>query len=527
VEFRIANGDGTETVLGTGTLDAYGGIATFSTSVLSVGTHPIVAYYLGDNYFNVSNSPVLNQVVNEAETQTTLTSDINPSKFGQTVTFTATVTDITSGGGIPTGPMHIGNARGGALGDFLSSVLDFAGYKVSREFYVNDAGNQIIKMSQSLKARYLQIIFGTDKIEFPEDGYQGADITELAQLFYDEYGDAYKNADDEILCEKLIEFALPVNINKLKNDLLKYRIEYDNWFLESELHKNGGVNRVIGLLKNSGFTYEKDGALWFKAGGDDAENDYVLVRGNGVPTYIVPDIAYHYNKFITRGHDRAIDVLGADHHGYAPRLKAAMSALGIDESRLEFVLMQMVRLVRDGEVIKASKRTGKSITLSTLLDEVPIDAARFFFNLRDPNTHFDFDLDLAIEQSSQNPVYYVQYAHARVFSILRFLETDGIRPLAPEETDFSLLKEPAERLLIRHLSEFTGEIERAARELNPARITKYVLETASLFHKFYDLCRIKCEPEALMQARLHLCLCTKAVIANVLGLMKIEAPEVM
>ncbi|MEE1278532.1 MAG: arginine--tRNA ligase, partial [Acutalibacteraceae bacterium] len=316
----------------------------------------------------------------------------------------------------PTGPMHIGNARGGALGDCLAAVLDLAGYRVEREFYVNDAGNQIEKFGLSLELRYLQIY--KDDIEMPEDSYHGADIIAHAKAFAEKYGDSFVNADSAERKKALVEFALPKNIDALHDDLLQYRIDYDTWFKESSLHASGETMRIIELLKNSGHTYEKEGALWF-SGEQFGSEDFVLVRSNGIPTYVAPDIAYHYNKLVTRGFDKAINIWGADHHGYVPRLKAALSALGVDADKLDVVLMQMVRLVRNGEVIKASKRSGKAITLVTLLEEVPIDAARFFFNLREPNSHFDFDLDLAVEQSSQNPVYYVQYAYARICSILR------------------------------------------------------------------------------------------------------------
>ena len=317
----------------------------------------------------------------------------------------------------PTGPMHIGNARGGALGDQLSSLLDEAGYEVEREFYVNDAGNQIEKFGLSLEVRYLQLY--KDGIEMPEDAYQGQDITDHAKAFAEINGDKYVDCSSEERRKALVAYALPLNIEGLERDLLKYRIKYDNWFRESTLHNNGAVKKVVEMLTEKGHTYEKDGAVWFKAEQFGADKDFVLIRSNGLPTYVVPDIAYHYDKLVTRNFDKAIDILGADHHGYVPRLKAALTALGVDSDRLDVVLMQMVRLIKDGEQYKLSKRSGKAITLVTLLDEIPIDAARFFFNLREANTHLDFDLDLAVEQSSQNPVYYVQYAHARICNIIK------------------------------------------------------------------------------------------------------------
>ncbi len=425
----------------------------------------------------------------------------------------------------PTGPMHIGNARGGALGDCLAAVLQAAGYYTEREFYINDAGNQINKFGLSLDLRYQQIY--ADGVEMPEDSYHGEDIIAHAKAFAEVNGDKYMSCDEETRRKALVEFALPKNIQGLKDDLLKYRIEYNTWFRESTLHQNGETARIIELLKKSGHTYTQEGALWFKATDFGCDKDFVLVRANGVPTYVVPDIAYHYNKLEVRKFDKAIDVLGADHHGYVPRLKAALTALGVDADRLDVVLMQMVRLVRDGEVIKASKRSGKAITLVTLLDEVPIDAARFFFNLREPNSHFDFDLDLAVSESSSNPVYYVQYAYARICSILRNLAEDGIVRRDCSAEELSLLNSPEERELIIHISALTNEIIQSAKTYDPARITHYVNELATKFHKFYAVCRVKGDDEKLTQARLNLCYATATVIKNVLVMLKIDAPEKM
>lgn len=425
----------------------------------------------------------------------------------------------------PTGPMHIGNARGGAIGDCLSSVLEWAGYEVSREFYVNDAGNQIEKFATSLEVRYLQIY--KDGIEMPEDAYKGADITAHAQAFAEEYGDKFVEAESADRRKALVDFALPKNIAGLESDLLQYRIKYDKWFKESSLHADGSVNDIIEKFKSLGVTYEKDGALWFKASEYGNDKDVVLIRANGIPTYIVPDIAYHYNKLVTRGYDKAVDVLGADHHGYVPRMKAALSALGIDPSRLDCVIMQMVRLVRDGETIKLSKRSGKAITLTTLLDEIPIDAARFFFNLREPNSHFDFDLDLAAQETSQNPVYYVQYAHARICSILKKAQSEGVVLRTPADDELNMLNSEEELQLIRHLSSLTDEIVAAAKAYDPAKITHFVIELATLFHKFYNAQRVMVDDEGLMQARLYLCLAVKDTIKNILTMLKITAPEAM
>lgn len=425
----------------------------------------------------------------------------------------------------PTGPMHIGNARGGAIGDCLASVLDAAGYDVQREFYVNDAGNQIEKFATSLEVRYLQEC-GKD-VELPEDAYHGEDITVHARNFFSEVGDKYAECESQERRDALVAYALPKNIAGLEADLGKYRIKYDKWFRESTLHKDGSVQKVIEALKERGVTYEQDGALWFKASEFGNDKDIVLIRANGIPTYIVPDIAYHYNKLVTRGYDKAIDVLGADHHGYIPRMKAALTALGLDADRLDIVIMQMVRLVRNGETIKLSKRSGKAITLNTLLEEIPIDAARFFFNLREPNSHFDFDLELAAKQSSENPVYYVQYAHARICSIIKKAAEEGVEVVTPSAEALNRLNSDEERDLISHLAGLTDEIIGAAKNYDPAKITHYVIDLATLFHKFYNAHRVVSEDKKLTEARLFLCTAVKNTIKNILVMLKVDVPEAM
>ena len=424
----------------------------------------------------------------------------------------------------PTGPMHIGNARGGALGDCLASLLQYAGYYVEREFYVNDAGNQINKFGLSLDLRYRQH-FGDD-VEMPEDSYHGQDIIDHAEKFAELYGDKYMNVSEEERRQALVDYALPINIQGLENDLQKYRIKYDTWFKESTLYNDGSVKEIVDILTKNGYTYEQDGAIWFKSSELGDDKDRVLIRANGVPTYSVPDIAYHYNKLVKRNFDIAIDVLGADHHGYIPRMRAAMKALGIDENRLQALICQMVRLVSNGETVKLSKRSGKAITLATLLDEIPMDAARFFFNLRDANTHFDFDLDLAVEESSKNPVYYVQYAHARICRILEKQKEEGneCRQLPENQLIYT---ESAEFELIRHIATLPDIISEAAKNYNPSAITKYLFELAQHFHKFYDSCPIKGAEDTVLQSRLSLCTATKIVLKNLLDLLKVEAPEKM
>ena len=426
----------------------------------------------------------------------------------------------------PTGPMHVGNARGAALGDGIASLLEWTGWHTEREFYINDAGNQIEKFATSLEVRYLQKC--GQEIELPEDAYHGADITAHAENFYAEFGDKFAESDSQSRRDALVAFALPKNIAGLERDLKSYRVEYDNWFSESTLHKNGAVMEIVQKLKDKGYTYEQEGAVWFKAEQFGADKDFVLVRANGIPTYIVPDIAYHCDKLVTRNFDKAINVLGADHHGYVPRLKAALKALEVDTDKLDVVLMQMVKLLRDGEPIKVSKRSGKAIGLVTLLEEIPLDAARFFFNMREADSHFEFDLDLAVEKSSQNPVYYVQYAHARICSILRTLQEEN---LYQEGTPLKELPAPEttqEIELIRHLAAFPSEIAAASKVYDPSRITKYALELATLYHKFYDVCSVKnAETPEMREFRTDLCRASRQVLQNAMAILKIDCPEKM
>ncbi len=412
----------------------------------------------------------------------------------------------------PTGPMHMGNARGGALGDCLASVLSKAGYQAYREFYVNDAGNQIEKFASSLEARYLQIYKG-DEIVFPEDGYQGGDITDLANEYNSEFGDALLNVTSDERKKALVDYALPKNIKKMQEDMAAYKITYDKWFFESELHKSGAVKAVVDELTAKGLTYELDGAIWYKnkevltkqllSEGktqkyiDNLElKDDVLIRKNGNPTYFAADIAYHKNKF-DRGFTTLIDVWGADHHGHVMRMKGAMDAVGYDGSKLTVVLMQLVKLLRDGKPAKMSKRTGKAIQL------------------------------VAVKQDNQNPVYYVQYAHARICSIFKALASDGITPRECTDAELALLTAPEEKELISHLALYGSEIISAAKDYDPTKITRYVTRLATLFHKFYNACRVKGEDEGLTQARLALCDCVRAVIKNVLTMFNITCPESM
>ena len=442
----------------------------------------------------------------------------------------------------PTGPMHMGNARGGVLGDTLASVLDWNGADVEREFYVNDAGNQIEKFAKSIEARYFQLIRGEDAMEFPEDGYHGDDIRELARLFYEQHGESYLNKTVEERHADMARFGLDHNLPKMKSDLERYGIRFDTWFYESTLHDSGFVADSVKALTDAGWTYEQDGALWLrtadiirdnlrKAGKKEADiekldlKDDVLRRANGFYTYFAADIAYHRNKFAVRGFDKVINIWGADHHGHVARLKGSLDALGLDGSdRLDIVLMQLVKLVRDGETVRMSKRTGKAISLSDLLDEIPVDACRWFFNTK-PDTQMEFDLGLAVREDSENPVYYVQYAHARICSLLKTLSDEG--HTAGRGADITLANSEQERELIKALSRFPEEIRMAARDYDPSYINRYLVELSGAFHRFYNACRIKGEAEDVIAARLALAEATRRVIANGLGILGVTAPAKM
>ena len=444
----------------------------------------------------------------------------------------------------PTGPMHMGNARGGVLGDTLASVLQKSGAQVWREFYVNDAGNQIEKFARSLEARYFQLIKGEDAVAFPEDGYHGDDIRELARLFYEKEGDKYLDCDEQSRHDALAQFGLQHNIPRMRSDLERYGIRYDQWFFESSLHESGYVADSVKELTEKGYTYEKDGALWLKTGQIIAENlkkagksdediaklelkDDVLRRANGFYTYFAADIAYHRNKFAVRGFDKVINIWGADHHGHVARLKGAMDALGLNGTeRLDIVLMQLVKLVQDGEVVRMSKRTGKAVSLTDLLDMVPVDACRYFFNAK-PETQMEFDLGLAVREDSENPVYYVQYAHARICTLLKALAAEGYTVPAARDVDLSVLSDDTEKALIKELAHYSVVVRLAARDYDPSFINRYLTELAAAFHKFYNACRIKGEREDVLLARLKLADTARAVLKNGMTVIGCSAPEKM
>lgn len=445
----------------------------------------------------------------------------------------------------PTGPMHMGNARGGVLGDTLANVLTMAGYDTWKEFYVNDAGNQIHKFAVSIQARYMQLLLGEEAYPFPEDGYHGDDIRELAQAFYAQHGDSFRDKPEEERLEAMAQYGLSVNVPKMKEDLRRYRIEYDQWFFESELHESGYVADTVSLLTEKGWTYEKDGALWLnttellkeklvregktreQADKLDLKDD-VLRRANGFYTYFAADIAYHRNKLEKRGFDKVINIWGADHHGHVARLQAALDGLGLSGStRLVVVLMQLVNLLQDGKPVRMSKRSGKAIALHDLLDEIPVDAARYFFNSRNSSSPLDFDLDLAVREDSDNPVYYVQYAHARICSLITRLSGEGIPMPGAGDVDATVLTTAEEKALLKALSLLPEEIRLAARDYDPSRINRYLLELAGHFHRFYNACRIREEAPALRDARLKLADTTRAVLAAGLKLLGVDAPEKM
>ena len=501
------------------------------------GTYFASAEIAGPGFLNFRLSPVWYAEVLEAV-------ESEGSAYGTSDTLAGQKVMVEFVSANPTGPMHMGNARGGVLGDTLASVLAACGADVWREFYVNDAGNQIEKFAASLEARYLQILLGEDAVPFPEDGYHGDDIKELAQAFYAEHGDAYRDTPTAERHEALAKFGLERNIPKMQADLRRYKIEYDQWFFESTLHESGYVAETVEKLVEAGYTYEKDGALWLatsrileenyrKAGKSDKEiakldlKDDVLRRANGFYTYFAADIAYHRNKFEKRGFDRVINVWGADHHGHVARLKGALDALGLDGThRLDIVLMQLVKLMRDGELVRMSKRTGKAISLSDLLDEVPVDAARWFFNGK-PDSPMDFDLGLAVREDSENPVYYVQYAHARLCNLMKNLEAEGDTVPAARDVDMSLIAGETETALMKQLAAYCEEVRLAARDYDPSHLNRYLVDLAGAFHRFYTACRIKGEEPHLLAARLKLAASARTVLKNGMDLLGVTAPEKM
>jgi arginyl-tRNA synthetase len=424
----------------------------------------------------------------------------------------------------PTGLLHMGNARGAALGDTMASLLAAAGFKVAREFYINDSGNQIENFGKSLEARYFQLL-GQDVL-FPDEGYHGQDIIDTVKGIIDREGDKYLQIDSQIRRQALLKQALTEKLVVIKNTLKEFGVEYDVWFREQSLYDSGAVTAAINELRDKGYVYENEGALWLKTTDFGDEKDEVLVRSNGTPTYFAADIAYHKNKF-ERGFQWVINIWGADHHGHVKRLKGAMQALGYDPVRLDVVIMQLVRLFKGGEIVRMSKRSGEFVALEDLIAEVGKDAARYFFVMRSPDSHLDFDMDLAKSQSTDNPIYYIQYAYARICSIFRqFAEKSEVFPGIGEYNP-TLLKEPAELEIIRKLVDFPDEISEAAVNLEPHRLARYVHELAGLFHSFYNSHRVMADDRELMKARVILVKCTQTVVRRSLELLRLTAPESM
>ncbi|MEW6624627.1 MAG: arginine--tRNA ligase [Bacillota bacterium] len=424
----------------------------------------------------------------------------------------------------PTGLLHMGNARGAALGDSIANLLKAAGYDVSKEYYINDTGNQIDNLGKSLEVIYLEA-FGIN-LPFPEEGYHGEDLKDTVKRFIGKYGKKYVDTSRELRKERLIEFALEEKLGHIREVLAHFGVNYDVWFSEQSLHDSGMIEKVIEELKEKGYIYEKEGALWFESTRFGDEKDEVLVRSNGIPTYFAADIAYHKNKF-ARGFEWVINIWGADHHGHVNRMKGSMEALGYNPDQLHVIIMQLVRLFRSGEIVRMSKRTGRYITLQELVEEVGKDAARYFFVMRSADSHLDFDLDLAKSQSQENPVYYVQYAHARICSILRQAEENGISMVPVEKLDLSLLKEEVEIELTRKIADLPGLIVGAAMALEPHRLPKYAHELAGSFHSFYTQCRVLNPDRDLEQARLALVNAVRICLRNVLTIIGIAAPERM
>ncbi|KAB2953834.1 arginine--tRNA ligase [Heliorestis acidaminivorans] len=427
----------------------------------------------------------------------------------------------------PTGLLHMGNARGAALGDTLANLLNMAGYEVTKEFYINDAGNQIENFAKSLEARYLELL--GQEVLFPEEGYHGQDVIDTMARLIEKDGDKYLQMDRELRRELLVKYALQEKLKGIATSLENFGVQYDIWFSEQSLHDEGAIEKTLEQLRQNGYIYENEGALWFKATAVGEEKDEVLVRSNGIPTYFAADIAYHKNKF-DRQFDWVINIWGADHHGHVSRMKNAVKALGYDQDKLDIILMQLVRLLKGGEIVRMSKRTGQYITLDELVEEVGKDAARFFFVMRSADSHLDFDLDLAKSQSAENPVYYVQYAHARICSILRTAQEAGYKvpeTKTEQAPKYNLLTHPAELALLRKIVDLPDEVARAATAMEPHRMARYAQDLASLFHSFYTNCRVINDEEELRRARLLLVDDSRIVLRNVLNWMGLTAPERM
>ncbi|KZM53326.1 MAG: arginine--tRNA ligase [Bacillaceae bacterium] len=425
----------------------------------------------------------------------------------------------------PTGDLHLGHARGAAFGDSLCNILEKAGYDVTREYYINDAGNQIHNLALSVEARYLEAL--GKEAEMPEDGYYGQDIIEIGKKIADEYGDSLLEKSEEERLQFFRDLGLKYELEKIRKDLEEFRVSFDVWYSETSLYKSGKIDEALDMLRKNGHIYEQDGATWFRSTAFGDDKDRVLIKKDGSYTYLTPDIAYHKDK-LDRGFDKLINIWGADHHGYIPRMKAAIQALGYDQNILEVEIMQMVSLFKNGEKVKMSKRTGKAVTMRELIEEVGLDAVRYFFAMRSGDSHMDFDLDLAVSESNENPVYYAQYAHARVCSILRQGNEQGLSYNANESDLLNEIQSEKEIELLKKLGEFPGVVAEAAEKRIPHRITNYIFELASVLHSFYNAEKVlDASNEMKSKARLALMKATQITLKNALTLIGVSAPEKM
>lgn len=443
--------------------------------------------------------------------------------YGQTNVGNGTKVQVEFVSANPTGDLHLGHARGAAVGDSLSNILAKAGYDVTREYYINDAGNQINNLAYSVEARYFQAL-GMEK-EMPQDGYHGEDIINIGKTLAKEHGNEYVDYDAQKRFDTFREYGLKYEMEKLKNDLEDFRVPYDVWYSETSLYHNGKIDRALEALKENGHIYEEDGATWFRSTTFGDDKDRVLIKNDGSYTYLTPDIAYHKDK-LERGFEKIINVWGADHHGYIPRMKAAIQALGYSKDALEVEIIQLVHLYKNGEKMKMSKRTGKAVTMRDLVEEVGLDATRYFFAMRSADTHLDFDLDLAVSQSNENPVYYAQYAHARISSILRQGEEQGL--VLDAQADLSFIGAEKELDVLKKIGEFPQAVAEAAEKRMPHRITNYIFDLASTFHSFYNAEKVlDSEQPEKSKARLALIKAVQTTLKNALALIGVSAPEKM
>lgn len=478
-----------------------------SISKIEIAGPGFINFYMNNSYL----TGVIDQVIEAGEA------------YGRTDSGKAKKVQVEFVSANPTGSLHLGHARGAAFGDALCNVLDMAGYDVSREYYINDAGNQIVNLARSLEARYFQVL-GQDT-EMPEDGYYGQDIIDFGKELAEKDGDKYAKMSPDERFVFFRNWGRDKELEKIKVDLADFRVKFDEWFSETSLYETGAVEKIVETLREKGYVYDKDGATWLRSTDFGDDKDRVLIKQDGTYTYLTPDIAYHENKF-SRGFEQLINIWGADHHGYIPRMKAAMQCLGYEADQLVVLINQMVSLYQGGEKVKMSKRTGKAVTMRDLMEEVGTDATRYFFAMRSQDAHLDFDMDLAVSKSNENPVFYVQYAHARICSIFRQADEQGIA-LDIAKADFSRIESEKEIDLLKHLGEFPEEVAGAAEVLAPHRVVRYVHELASLLHSFYNAERVITEDEGLTHARLALMKAVQITIVNALRLIGVSAPERM